>query len=212
MTRKIAILVVTALVLTIVGATVAGTTMAQKGQFVHIIAQAQDDTEIVAVVQSKDVTRAEIRKPADFYGTVDPSLTKDSAVQMVIVGVIDRFIIQAEVERRSLTPTEEETRTFMQPHKDACLGPNGQECRDHIEQLGLTTAQYWSNALPDYQNDLGDMKLFQAVFTEQAPADADSNQLLSVDDTFRSDLRRKATITWNDTRLERLYNQALRSE
>ena len=148
----------------------------------------------------------------EFIRTADPSLTEDSAVQMVIVGVLDRFIIQAEVERRNLRLTEEQTRTFIRPHKEACLGPNGQECRDHIEQLGLTTDQYWSSALTEYQDDLGQIKLFQAVFAEQAPTDADNNQPLYPEDIFRSDLRSKTAITWNDTELQRLYKHALESE
>ena len=212
MNRKLAILAGAALVLTIFGATVAGTIMAQKGQFAHIMAQGSEDGEVVAIVNGKNVTRADISRPAEFHQTIDPAYTRDSAIQLVIIPVIDDFLMSAEVERRGITPTDEEARAYMRPHKEACLGPNGRDCRNHITSLGLNVDDYWANALPDYKEDLGEIKLFQAVFKEQAPADADNNQLLSVVDAFRSDLRNKATITWNDTDLQRLYEQALQSE
>ena len=212
MNRKLAILASVALVLTILGATVAGTIMAQKGQFAHIMAQGSEDGEVVAIVNGKNVTRADINKPAEFHQSIDPSHTRDSAIQLVIVPVIDDFLISVEVERRGITPTDEEARAYMQPHKEACLGLNGQDCRDYITSLGLTVDDYWANALPEYKDAVGNIKLFQAVFDERAPDDVDHEQLLATEKFYRVELRNSATITWNDPDLQRLYEQALQAE
>ena len=212
MNRKLAILASAAFVLTIFGAMVAGTTMAQKGQLVHIMAQSSEDGEVVAVVNGKNVTRADISKPAEFHQTIDPSHTRDSATQLVIVPVIDDFLISAEVERRGITPTDEEARAYMQPHKETCLGPDGQDCRDYITSLGLTVDDYWANALSDYKDALGNIKLFQAAFDERALDDANHEQLVATEKSYGVELRNNATITWNDADLQRLYEQVLQSE
>ena len=44
----------------------------------------------------------------------------------------------------------------MAPHKEGCLGPDGEECRDLIEWLGFTLDDgYRETALPEYRKDLG---------------------------------------------------------
>ena len=206
----IATLSVIALIVSV--AAVAGTTIAEKAEFAHITAETAEDTEVVAIADGKNVTRAAIIKPAEFHRTVDPTLTTDEATMLVIVSVIDDYLIKAEVERHGLTPTDEDARTFMEPHKEACLGSNGQDCRDYITSLGLTVDDYWANALPDYKDELAKRNLFQAVFTADAPADPTNEDLLATDKAFRVQLRTNATITWNDADLKRLYEQAVASE
>ena len=126
MTRKLIILGSVVALILVAGATIAGTTLAQKGQFSHIFVQNDGDTDVVAVVQGKTVTRGDIRKPAEFHRTVDPSLTEDESVKMVIVFVVDDRVLQAEVERRNLVPTDAETEAYMKPTKNACLEPKPQ--------------------------------------------------------------------------------------
>ena len=212
MTRKTVLIAVAVIVLIVSVAAVAGTTIAQKAEFAHITAETAEDTEVVAVADGKNVTRADISKPAEFHRTVDPALTTDAATKMVIVSVIDDYLIKAEVERRGLTPSDEDARAFMEPHKEACLGSNGQDCRDHITSLGLTVDDYWANALPDYKDELAKRNLFQAVFRTDAPADPTNDDLIAADKAFRTQIRNNATITWNDTDLQRLYEQAVASE
>ncbi len=133
MTRKWVVLgSFVAIVIAISAAAIAGTSPGQKGQFEHILDRASWDSDVIAIVEGKEVTRGEIRQRADYLQAVDPSFTNESAVRALIVGVIDRFIIQAEVERRGVVPTEAEAEAFMQPRKDACLGPKGEECRENM--------------------------------------------------------------------------------
>ena len=183
--------------------------MAQKGQFSHIFVQNDGDTDVVAVVQGNTVTLGDIKKPAEFHRTVDPSLTEDESVKMVIVFVVDDRVLQAEVERRNLVPTDADTEAYMKPTKNACLGPNGQDCRDAIEELGYTSENYWAIALPEYKMALGQIQFFQAVFDEQGLSDADNEELITATDNYTAQLRSQATITWNDEDLKRLYEQAV---
>ena len=212
MTRKTMIFAVVALALIVSVAAVAGTTIAQKAPFAHITAESTKDNDVVAVVNGTNVMREDISKPAEFYRTVNLDLSSDGAIELVIVSVIDDVLIDVEVERRGLTPTDADAASFMKPHKEACLGPAGQDCRDHITSLGTTVEDYWDSALPDYQRDLGSMKLFQDVFDEKAPENATHEQLVATEKAFRGQLRTNATITWNHDDLERLYKQAIASE
>ena len=212
MTRKTVIFAVVAIAVLVSVATVVSTTIAQKAQFAHITAESTGDSDVVAVVNGTNVTRGDISKPAEFHRTADPDLTTNDATKLVIVPVIDDALINVEAKRRGLTPSDADATTFMQPHKDACLGSNGQECRDHITSLGLTVDDYWASALPEYKDDLGSMKLFQAVFTEQSLDDGTHEELVAAEKAFRVELRNAATITWNDADLQRLYEQALASE
>ena len=167
---------------------------------------------MVAVVDGTNVLRGDITKPAEFYRTLNPELSSDAATKLVIVSVIDDVLIDAEVQQRGLTPTDADATTFMKPHKDACLGPEGENCQQHITSLGITLDDYWDTALSDYKRDLGSMKLFQDAFEKEAPENATQEQLISTEQTFRGQLRTSATITWNDKDLERLYKQALVAE
>ena len=155
MTRKRILLSVVALFgVAIVGVAVVGTSVAQRDQsFAHVLVQNAGDDDVVATIQGKSLTRGEVRQAADFKQEVDPSLTNDMAVKSVIVSIVDGYVIQAEVERRELVPTEDEASAFMQPHNEACTGEHGQDCRNGIEQMGLTVEEYWANILPEYRKD-----------------------------------------------------------
>ena len=211
MTRKRILLSVVALFgVAIVGVAVVGTSVAQRDQsFAHVLVQNAGDDDVVATIQGKSLTRGEVRQGADFKQEVDPSLTNDMAVKSVIVSIVDGYVIQAEVERRELVPTEDEASAFMQPHNEACTGEHGQDCRNGIEQMGLTVEEYWVNILPEYRKDLGNINLFVAVFAEQGiPDDATNAQLVTARDAYQSDLRGRANIVWHDGDLERLYEEA----
>ena len=213
MTRKLTILgAVAALILVVSGVVIAVSTAAQRGPSGRIVVQNPGESDVIAVVQGKEVTRSDVLELADFHRTKDPSSTENSAVQMVIVAVIDEFIIQAEVERRGLRPTIEETEIFMRPIREICLGPDGGECRSGIQQMGFTTDGYWEIMLPEYQKGLGKINLRNAVFDEQGFADADNDRPIVALDTFQADLRSEALITWHDEDWKRLYRRALESK
>ncbi len=213
MTRKLIIFgSAFALLILVAGAIVAGSTstMAQKGQFSHIYAQQDSDSDVVAVVQGKDIVRQDVRIPAEKHRTMDPSLTQDEAKQKGIRIMVTKRVIEAEVERRNLVPTESEVEDFRRATKEACRGPDGQDCRDIIEETGYTFDEYWRVTLPEYQKDLGKIRLFQAVYYELGiPSDADNEELIRTEEDFTAQLRRQATITWNDADLKRLYEEAV---
>ena len=73
MTRKHILLGVMALFAVVVaGLAVVGTSMAQRDQsFAQILVQNPGDTDVVAVVRGKDLTRGEERQAADFKQTAD---------------------------------------------------------------------------------------------------------------------------------------------
>ena len=210
MTRKpIFIGSVVALAL-VVGAAVTGTSLAQKGQFSHIYAEKDGDSTVVAVVDGKDITRGDVRIPAESHRAMDPSLTEDDSKKKGILVMVTKRAVEAEVERRELVPTEAEAEDFRRTTKDACLGSDGQACRDAIEEMGYTFDEYWTVTLPEYQRELGKINLFQAVYADQGlSSDSDDEDLLAARDQFSDKLRSEATITWNDEDLKRLYDEAV---
>ena len=121
---------------------------------------------MVAVVQGKDLLRGDVRKPTEYRQAKDESLTKNQATKLNIVPLVDGLIILAEVERRKLLPTDKETAEYMQPHREACLGEHGADCRAEITSLGYSVDEYWEVAFEDYKTALGDIRLHQAVFEE----------------------------------------------
>ncbi len=173
------------------------------------------DTMVVATVQGNDVTHGDIRQYAEFWMMTDESMTRGAAVEKSIVAVIDKFIEQAEVERRQLTPTREEAEEYMSIHRGNCMGENGVECRAHVERLGFDpySDAYWENiGLPEYGKALGEIKLFQAVIKERGLESASNDELFALQQTLPGERREDAVVVWHDEELERVYQRALRSE
>ena len=89
--------------------------------------------------------------------------------------MIDRFIRQAEIERRQLTATRREAEDYMRRQREICMGEHGAECREAVTHLGFdpNSAEYWENiALPEYGKAVGEIKLWQAVIIERDMVDA----------------------------------------
>lgn len=214
--KKIVLSVVAVLALVVLGVAVAGTTPAERGgQFDQVHVQQEDDAEVVATVQGREVTRGEIRKSADYWMAVDSNLTKDTATQKIIVSIIDGHITQAEVVLRGLAPSREETEEFMRPHTEHCMAdtPQGEECRQQIKELGFDLDTYWEKAaLPEYQKDMGDVKLHQAIFEEMGLGDADSEAKVAALGNIKTSLRANANIVWNDDELGQQYREVLAQE
>ena len=125
---------------------------------------------MVATVQGKDVTRGDIRRAAEFWIVTNMATTSEDTTHKSIVLVIDRFIAQAEIERRQLTATRKEAEDFMRRNRDICMGEHGAECRDAVARLVVNRNDngYWENiALPEYARTAGEIKLFQAIIKEK---------------------------------------------
>ena len=173
------------------------------------------DTMVVATVQGKDVTRGDIRQYAEFWMMRDESMTRDAAVAKSIVAVIDKFIEQAEVGRRQLSPTREEAEEYMSIHRGNCMGEKGAECREAIALLGFDpySDAYWENiALPEYGKALGEIKLFQAIIRERGLESASNDEILALQQALPGEWRENAVAVWRDEDLERTYQRAFRSE
>ena len=173
------------------------------------------DSELVATVEGKDVTRGDIRRWAEFWMMTDASMTSDEATHKTIVVVIDGFIRQAEVERRQLSPTREEAEDYMRQHREACLREHGAECREGVALLGFdaNSDEYWENiALPQYGKALGEIRLFHAVIKEKGLESASNDEILALRNALPGERRENAVIVWHDEDLERTYQSALQSE
>ena len=142
MTRKTIILsAIAVLSLVVVGAAVAGTTLAQRGgQFADVHVPKEGDSEVVVTVQEQDVARGEIRKAADYWMAADDSLTKDAAAQKIIVSIIDRHVAQAEIERRGLVPTLEEACPDPRRSSRIYATPHGTLPSRHAPRRGMPDA------------------------------------------------------------------------
>ncbi len=217
MLRKVIIPGVVIALILIAGAAIAGTTLGQQGRFSHIYVEAEGDSEVVAVVQGENITRGDIRKPAEFMNEANPALfPEQEALQHSVVAVVEDVLIQAEVERRGLVPTEEETSEYMKPMLEACASPepHGRECRDYLEGKGYNLQEYWTTVAPrEYRFVLGHLKLLRTVYKEQGISDAGTDEdVLVVKGNLTAKLRREATIVWKDEALKRVYEQALASD
>ena len=214
LTRKTTIIALLVTVSVVSAGIIVGSIMAQGGTNLKEALDPKDgDAEVVATVQGLDVKRGDIRRGADFWITMDPTTTEEAAINKSIVVVIDRFIAEAEVKRRELTPTAEEVKEYMSPHRETCLA--SAECVEIIEGLGFDPDddEYWEDiGLPQYGRSLGEIKLFRAVVEEKGLTDADNDTLAALRSTMISELRDGATIVWHDEDLKEAYNRALPSE
>ena len=200
-----------AIIIATSAATISDTSTIEKAEYSHILDRRSGDSDVIAIVEGRAITRGEIRVAADLLQQVDPSFTNELAVETVTTGWINRFIIQAEVKRRGLIPTRAEAKAYMRPHKEGCLEPEGESCREHIKKLGRDLDDFWDDLIPEYQMDLGVAHLLRAVIEENGLQDAGNIQILNLLDTFKANLRAEAVITWQDEELERLYREALES-
>lgn len=173
------------------------------------------DDDVVAVVQGRAAIRGDVREAAEFWMRADDSTTSDEATRRAIVLVIDRSISQAEVERRKLTPTLAEAEDYMRPHREACLGEHGAECREALQRFGFDAydESYWEDiALPEYARVLGEIRLFNAVIQEKGLENADEYAIMAARRALPGELRKKAVVLWRDKVLEQAYLDALASE
>lgn len=213
--RKTAIMfaAMAAIVVIVVGV---GTIMAQRGSTLKdALAPKEGDATVVATVNGLDVTEGDVRRSVEFWMMIDQSLTREAAVDASIVTVIDDFITEAEVERRGITSTTEEVRTYMTQFKDACQGVDGAECRAQLESFGFDPSSdaYWEDtALPQYGRALNEIKLFQAFISEQDKSDASNEDLIALRESMVTGLRNSASITWKDDDVKRAYERALSQE
>lgn len=214
LTRKTTVITLLVVVSVVFAGIIVGSILAQGGtNLKDALDPKGGDAEVVATVQGLEVKRGDIRRGADFWITMDPSTTQEEAISKSIVVVIDGFVAEAEVDRRELTPTPEEVKEYMSPHREACLA--SEECIEIIQGLGFdpNDNDYWEEIrLLEYGKSLGEIKLFRAVIEENGLMDADNETLASLRSSMISDLRGEAKIVWHDADLERAYNRALASE
>ena len=177
--------------------------------FAGVIAEKSGDSEVVAIVEGTEVTRRDLRLLPDFLRKLDPGLSENAAIKESIVTLITGFAVQAEVTRRGLVPTIAEAQAYMQPSKDACYGPQGGPCRDHIASLGEDLDVYWSTILTEYRKGLGEIRLRTAFFERIREQDLGYENHIAAWRSFRDGLRSEANIVWQDERLQGLYEEAL---
>jgi hypothetical protein len=190
--------------------------VAQEGKYAHIYSNQTGDAEVVAVVNGIEVIRGQVRKTPAILRENQPSLTEDEAIILSIVGQIDRYILLSEVQRRGLMPAVEEAREYMESHKQACLGPQGANCKAGIREEGRNPDDetYWNSLLPGYGEDLGITRLVAAHLAEigLTPEKGTNEERVAARAAFVDELRAKAEIVWKDQRLADLYREALSPE
>ena len=189
--------------------------MAQNGTTLSDALQPIDgDEEVVATVQGKDDTRGDIRRAAEFWIVTNMAATSEDATNKSIVLVIDRFIAQAEIERRQLTATRKEAEVFMRRNRDICTG--GARC-------GMSRSCHAPRNQPQRQRVLGkhrtarirkDGGVNQALSGHNQGKnmeDATNEELIAVENALPGELRQNAAIVWHDEDLGRTYQGALQS-
>lgn len=213
LTRRPTMFFLAATIAIVLVAVAVGTIMAQRDSTLKdTLASQEGDALVVVTVNGLDVTKGDVRRYAEFWMNNDATLTRDAAVDLSIVTVIDEFITEAEVKRRGIAPTSEEISTYMAQFKVACQGDDGAECRTALESFGFDPSSdaYWNDtALPQYGRALNEIKLFQAVVADARMEDASNDALIALRESTVTSLRESATIKWHDEDVQDAYQKAI---
>ncbi len=208
MSRKLTVVGSIAAVALIVGAVITGAILAQPGRFTRSQPQAGGDAEIAAVVAGKNLTRGDVRRATNRNLSIDPALTESQATGEILYYLVERRFLDAEVERRGLVPTLEETMEYMAPTRDICRRPEGAECQRYIREMVYADPETsWREAVPEYRSVLGQMKLIRATLEkrgltgENTTPDEFHRERLK----YIGELRKASELVWYDQELQRLY-------
>ena len=169
------------------------------------------DEDIVAMVGGIAITRGEIKSAADYRVAAHDAVSREHAIDQLIVVRVDTAIQYAEALRLGYESSDAETLAFVEPIRAACNGSQGEECRRTIERQGLTAEEYWRSALPGYKQDLSIMKLWDAHLKSRFPGGATLEQQWAERDAWAASLRESAAIEWRDEELRQAYDNALRT-
>lgn len=190
---------------------VAAAVVVGEGRFAGIGKEHRGDSDVVAVVGDVEVLRREVRISTALSRVGAPEWSADEVSERVIVGVVDEGIQYAEARRRGLEVSLEEAEAHRDSMREHCYGPEGQECRDFIDQLGVPEDEYWEQVVSGYRRGLSKVKLMQAVFKENGLwAEATNEELVAFEREYVKGLRDTTPIVWKDPGLERTYHQAQR--
>ena len=178
-------------------------------QGITIYEEREGDDRVVAIVEGVEVPYGELRKSPEYWQNARPELTEEEAYLMSIVGNVDRFILLAEVEKRGLMPTVAEGEASMVPHREGCSKQKA--CKDKIRESGRTFEELWERTAPYFREDLGIIRVRQALLTEAGipPDEGTSVERAAALSHAVNKLRANADIEWKDEGLADLYRRAI---
>ncbi|MDE2844576.1 MAG: hypothetical protein OXN21_14525 [Chloroflexota bacterium] len=209
MKRKVMALTAMAALALVLGAVTYSVTLAQPGRSAEIYAQAEGDDTVVARVSGLPVTRGVVRKASAINKQFDSTLTDSQADKRAIVPIIHRKALVAEALNRGLTPTDKDVAAFIQRRKYDCTGPGAEACQAAIADTGMSEADFWVAAEPDYRDAL----LLNRVYADHY-ADVGIDENSTEDEVWQArvafglDIQAAASIEWEDDELKRLYEEA----
>ncbi|MDE2844512.1 MAG: hypothetical protein OXN21_14185 [Chloroflexota bacterium] len=207
--RGIKYLVVGGLVLTLAAAAIVVAVVvlrAGSGSADLILIEEQPAERLVAIVERWEVTIQDIRDTVYHSGQVFSAWPERPSLRQRTFAAIDGIIVQAEVKRRGLTPTNREAWEYFKTHREICLSSPEPECREVIESLGYEVDEYWTLAFPGYKRELGRRELTSLVTFdwEESGSAIDDDPAIRINE-FYDELRRNASIEWKNKAFRIMY-------
>ena len=177
------------------------------------MSQAKDgDSTVLATVNGLDFTEFDARMGYELLMADNPGMTKNEAIRNSIVERLDQVLLLAEGQSREIAPTDESVQAAIQRDKAKCETDADQRelCTDIIEKLGYENyGEYWEQATSNYRQNMTRGAVIGALQAENEVTstgqDDDPYRDLRLLETLRSD----ATIVWNNTDMQELYEQGL---
>ena len=175
-----------------------------------VLLEEQPPEKVVAIVEGQDVTVQDIRDIVYHSAQLFGAWPEQPSMRHRTFAAVDGIIVEAEVKRRGMTPTNREAWEFMKPHRDACLSSPESHCRESIRRLGYEVEEYWTLAFPGYKRQLGRMELtsFVAFDWEASGSAIDEDPAIRIND-FYNELEGNASIDWRDETFRIMYEVGL---
>lgn len=198
-----------AVVALVVASGVAAGVIAGRGKLDGVFKEQPNDSDVVATVNGVQVLRRQVRLTMDVTSIGASDLSPDDVAVKAIVSAVGQALQYAEALRRGLEAPIEDAQAYIASLREQCYGPQGQECRDGIKQLGVPEEEYWENALEGSVRNLSVANLWRQVFAENGLTNAPNDELLAFKASYLASLHESANIQWQDPTLESIYNRAL---
>ena len=181
---------------------------------VDMVDPKEGDDTVLATVNGLNFTARDARLGYELKLAEDPSLTREEAIKASIIHRINEVLIFSIAQQEGIAGTEAEARAVMEREKAACetSAETQAMCLAHQERLGYDDPSvFWEATVASYQKDVTRMKVIKALHDEyrQTPEGADDDSDIPVLNLKLLDAQRSsATIVWNDSEMEQLYEDA----
>ena len=174
---------------------------------------AQTDEDLIASIGGMELKRQQVRQAIAYQILTSDGSTAGKEFlskikEIAITTLVDDMIEYSEAIKRGYTVTDAEVENFIAPFRQACAGPQGEDCRKVIRLLGMTFDGFWDESFDNYRRFMTRMKLKSAhvdsLYSDGWTAD-ERNEAMGA---FEEQLRADAEVEWADDEMREIYEGA----